>query len=171
MLRSRHSLSKTLFLTGLTAAALIGSPAFADTIEGSLNGKPQTWHVLNQGGASTANFTELSPGMQTVTLQGHVEEKFATRGTLSIGFTLMNGALLTPPEVSYFHTDRFMPSYGNQDTPPHWELSVSEIDGNSAHFVGRYQGALNLQGKPEGDEPQTLELAVDFDVRAIKNDL
>ncbi|MBQ0777438.1 MAG: hypothetical protein KBT84_07590 [Pseudomonas sp.] len=170
MMLPNQTLRQRLSLSSCIVAVLLLNPAVADTIEGSLNGESKSWNVLKQQGASTATFSELTPGMQTVRLQGHVEQKFATQGTLSINFTLMNGSLISPPEVTYFHTNGFMPNYGNQDTPAGWELSVSEIEGDSAHFVGRYEGTLKLQGKPEGNEPDTLELAVEFDVRASKDE-
>ncbi|SDU19735.1 hypothetical protein [Halopseudomonas salegens] len=165
-----NTLKKIVLNSLILPCALLSSTAvLADTIEGTLDGEPQTWHVVKQDGASTAGFSELGPGMLNVSLQAHVEKRFATQGTLNISFVLMNGELISPPEASYFHTNRFMPNYGNQDTPKHWELSVSEVEGDSAHFVGQYQGTLTLQGTPEGDEPDSLELTVDFDVRAIRD--
>ena len=170
MLHIHSSFGKTVLILGLVGL-LLSSPAVADTIEGTLNGEPRTWHVFKQGGSSTANFSELVPGMQTVTLQGHVDDEFATQGTVSIGFTLMNGEMVSPPEASYFHTGKFVPNYGNQDTPRQWDLSVREIDGNTMHFAGQYAGTLKLQGKPTGDEPETIELDVTFDVNAVRTDM
>ena len=70
-----------------------------------------------------------------------------------------------------FHTGKFVPNYGNQDTPRQWDLSVREIDGNTMHFAGQYAGTLKLQGKPTGDEPETIELDVTFDVNAVRTDM
>lgn len=171
MLHIHSRLGATLGLTGMAAALLISTGALADTITGTLNGEPRSWHVVKQGGSSTANFSELVPGMQTVTVQGHVENQFATEGTLSIGFTLINGEMVSPPEATYFHTSGFMPNYGNQDTPQQWELKVGEIEGNTVHVAGHYAGTLKLQGKPTGDEPETMELDVKFDVNAVRTDM
>ena len=171
MLRINSTLTQALFISAFMTVILLPNSVFADTMEGSLNGEPHSWHVLKQGNSSTASYSELSPNMLTVTLQGHAEQQFATQGTVSINFTMMNGELISPPEVSYFHTGRFMPNYGSQETPEHWELSVSNIDGDSAHFVGRYKNTLVLQGKPVSDEPDSVDLVVEFDLRASKENL
>lgn len=153
----------------LVAALLASSPLLmADSVEGWIDGEEKRWHVLKQRGASSASFTELGRGMYTVILQAHAGDDYATEGTVSISFTMMNGQLVAPASASYFHTPRVMPHYANQDEPEQWELTVNEIEGERARFVGSYQSTLSLQGNPAADEPAQIELAVEFDVEALR---
>ncbi|ALS99199.1 hypothetical protein AT746_13655 [Lacimicrobium alkaliphilum] len=156
---------KLLLGTTLTLS-LIALSANANTLQGSLNGKQQSWHILQRDDMSTASYTELSPGMLTVTLQGHSEQRYAVKGTLSVNFTMMNGQMIGNPEVAYFPTKKFMQNYSNQDKPAHWELEIKQAKGDHMRFTGRYQGTLNYTGAPSEDKPESMDIDVHFDITA-----
>ncbi|MCH2556824.1 MAG: hypothetical protein MK005_05925 [Alcanivorax sp.] len=156
----------------LLAALMLGSlvlvgGARADQLAGTLGGEPQRWYVLSgeDGAQGTATFAVLGPGMVRYSLQGHLERTFATRGSLSLAFTVMNGQLLGAPEVSYFPSDKLFPVYSNEGAG---DLTIKALDnhGNQTQLRGRYQGMLvRLEGvgqAPNGSD--TLTLDIEFDV-------
>src|SRR5690554_5264165 len=97
---------------GLFCASLgLSGVAVAQTFEGTIDGKPQTWHILTKGNESTVSISEQGPGIQMVVIQGHAEPSYAIKGTLTINVALMNGQPLASPDVMYFPGDKMLPSY------------------------------------------------------------
>lgn len=165
----RAVLSSTFVLSGLLITVLL-TPAHADTLQGLIDNEAYSWHVLQQGDTSTATFAELSPGMLSVTLQGHAEQRYATQGTLSINFTLMDGEVLADPEVAFFHSERMRPHYASDGAPESWQLNVQEVDGDSGRFAGRYQGVLQLMGTADETQPESIAVDIEFDVQAQRTE-
>lgn len=155
-----------LLLSATLTLSLIAFNANANTLQGTLNGEEQSWHILQKDDMSTASYTELSPGMLTVTLQGHSEQRYAVKGTLSVNFTMMNGQMIGNSEVTYFPTKKFMQNYSNQDKPAHWELEIKQAEGDRMRFTGRYKGTLNYTGKPSDGQSESMDIDVNFDITA-----
>ncbi len=99
------------------AMTLASAQALANEIHGSLDGEEREWHVVTHAEGSTANYHELMPGMLNVTIQGHREEKFATQGTLSIDFMVMQGSP-GAASVTYFPENGLTPHYGTETEVP-----------------------------------------------------
>ena len=143
----------------------------ANEIRGTLDGEPHEWHVLSEGDMSTANFSELMPGMVNVTVQGHREARYETQGTLSISFMVMQGA---PSEasVTYFHESGLTPHYGTESDVP-IELEVLELEGDSGRAKGRVSTSLAYVESMQSshDAANSIDLDVEFDVTLVREEL
>lgn len=164
---TKRLMAGALLITGL---GLCAGQLLANEVSGTLNGDEHQWHVLNQGGMSTANFSELMPGMINVTIQGHRQDRYETQGTLSIDFMVMEGA---PSEasVTYFHESGLTPHYGTEEEVP-IEIEVLEIDGDSGRAKGRVATSLAYVESmmAEHDHANTLEIDVSFDVVLVRDE-
>ncbi|WP_373181557.1 hypothetical protein [Halomonas campaniensis] len=157
----RNLMTGAMMAMGL---GLCAGQVMANEISGTLDGEPQEWHVLSEGDMSTANFSELMPGMVNVTVQGHREERYETQGTLSINFMVMQGA---PSEasVTYFHESGLTPHYGTEEEVP-IEIEELEIDGENGRVKGRVATSLAYVESmmTEHDHNNVMEIDVTFDV-------
>lgn len=153
------------------AMTLVAAQALADEIRGTLDGEEREWHVVTHAQGSTANYHELMPGMLGVTIQAHREEKFATQGTLSIDFMVMQG---TPgaASVTYFPENSLTPHYGTETEVP-VEFEVLELEGDSGRAKGRVSTSLayveSMQSSPDADN--SIDLDVEFDVTLVREEL
>lgn len=152
------------------AMALASAQALADEIRGTLDGEAREWHVVTHAEGSTANYHELMPGMLGVTIQGHREEKFATQGTLSIDFMVMQA----PPgaaSVTYFPENSLTPHYGTESDVP-IEIEALEIDGETGRVKGRVATSLAYVESmmTEHDHDNAMEIDVTFDVALVREE-
>ena len=67
-------------LLAFIALYCLAMPTQSNTLEGELNGEIHQWHILERGGNSTAYYSSLGAGMQTLTIQGHAENRYAMQG-------------------------------------------------------------------------------------------
>ncbi|AFT69135.1 hypothetical protein B5T_00851 [Alloalcanivorax dieselolei B5] len=144
--------------------------AWADTLEGVLEGESLSWHVLHADDASTASFFSIAPGMTSYQIQGHREERFSVAGSISLSFTVMNGKLLAEPEVSFFPEKKLFPMYSNEGQG---KLTIEHLEnGGVPRAKGRYQGTLvRLEGVgKDADRSDTLTLDLLFDVHLRADD-
>ncbi|NAW33456.1 hypothetical protein [Halomonas alimentaria] len=150
---------------------LASAQALANEIHGSLDGEEREWHVVTHAEGSTANYHELMPGMLNVTIQGHREEKFATQGTLSIDFMVMQGSP-SAASVTYFSEASMVPHYGTETEVP-IELEVLELEGDSGRAKGRVRTSLayveSMQSSHDADN--SIDLDVEFDVTLVREEL
>lgn len=161
----------------LTACALLmggfmlaASHAVANEISGTLDGEPKQWHVITHAEGSTANFSELMPGMTDVTIQGHREQTFETQGTLSISFMVMEGEA-SSAMVTYFPESSIMPHYGTEDEVP-IDIEVLDIDGDEGRAKGRVATSLAYLASmsDDYDHSNTMDVDVSFDVTLIREE-
>ncbi len=129
-------------LFAFTTLCCLAIPTQANTLEGELNGEIRQWHILERGGNSTAYYSSLGAGMQTLTIQGHAENRYAMQGTLSINLTVMNGNLLGDPEVSYFPESRMFPPYSSEDNSVTLQNFSMQQQDNNIHVSGEVHGNL-----------------------------
>lgn len=160
-------------MTGAMIAMGLGlcaGQAMANEIRGTLNGEPHEWHVLSEGDMSTANFSELMPGMVNVTVQGHREARYATQGTLSISFMVMQGQP-GDASVTYFHESGLTPHYGTESDVP-IEIEALEIDGETGRVKGRVATSLAYVESmmTEHDHDNAMEIDVTFDVALVREE-
>lgn len=167
VMQPRHVMLGALIAAGL---GLCAGQVMANEISGTLDGEPHEWHVLSEGGMSTANFSEFMPGMVNVTVQGHREARFETQGTLSIDFMVMQG---TPSEasVTYFHESGLTPHYGTEEEVP-IEIEELETDGDSGRVKGRVATSLAyVESMMAGhDHDNVMEIDVTFDVELVREE-
>src|SRR5690554_8236825 len=110
----RNLMTGAMMAMGL---GLCAGQVMANEIRGTLDGEPHEWHVLSEGDMSTANFSELMPGMVNVTVQGHREARYEPQRTRRISFLVMQGA---PSEasVTYFHERGLTRPHGPESAFP-----------------------------------------------------
>ncbi|UYV18646.1 hypothetical protein K1Y77_14450 [Halomonas qaidamensis] len=142
----------------------------ADEISGTLDGEPKEWHIVTHSEGSTANFSELMPGMVNVTVQGHREPRFETQGTLSISFIVMNGDT-GDASVSYFPESGMLPHYGTEQDVP-IEIALLEIDGDTGRVKGRVATSLAYVASmtEEHDHSNTMGIDVSFDATLVREE-
>lgn len=164
--------AKIGFTAGLFCATLgLAGAASAQTFEGTIDGKPQTWHVLTKGNESTVSVSEQGPGMQMVVIQGHAQPSYAVKGTLTINVALMNGQPLAPPDVMYFPGDKMLPSYTSDDSSQiDFSISLTDESPQKAQVKGQYKGKLYLAEKigQNLDKNKSVEVSVSFDLPALR---
>ena len=167
------SISNWIFV-GLMFAALAACDApsaGAEQIDGAIDGEARQWHVLTGPDGSTASFTEISPGIFSVSIQGHREDRFAVEGSVGLTFTVMNCAVVGS-EAIYFPEGGFEPNYTDIEAADGLELDAITFGEDSARITGRYRGELlykdSLTSEPDGSESIALEL--DFDLDATRNE-
>jgi len=144
--------------------------AVADEVSGTLDGEPKEWHVVTHSEGSTANFSELMPGMMNVTVQGHREPRFETQGTLSISFIVMNGNA-GDASVSYFPESGMMPHYGTEQDVP-IDIELLDIDGDTGRVKGRVATSLAYLASmsEDYDHSNTMDIDVSFDVTLVREE-
>lgn len=151
--------------TSLTLALLLAPLAVANELTGTLNGEQHSWHILEHEQGSTANFSELMPGMYSVSIQGHRQNKYETKGTLTIDFMVIQGKVNTA-SVTYFPESSLTPHYGTKEEVP-IQLDVLELNNENGRASGNVKTTLmyveNLQ--TEHNPNNTMEIDVSFDVR------
>ena len=164
----RNLMTGAMMAMGL---GLCAGQVMANEIHGSLEGEEREWHVVTHAEGSTANYHELMPGMLNVTIQGHREEKFATQGTLSIDFMVMQGSP-SAASVTYFSEASMVPHYGTETEVP-IELEVLELEGDSGRAKGRVSTSLayveSMQSSHDADN--SIDLDVEFDVTLVREEL
>lgn len=157
---------------GLFCASLgLSGVAVAQTFEGTIDGKPQTWHVLTKGNESTVSISEQGPGIQMVVIQGHAEPSYAIKGTLTINVALMNGQPLASPDVMYFPGDKMLPSYtSDADAPGEFSIALKDETSQKVQVQGQYKGRLYLAEKIGQDlnKDKSIDVSVSFDLPALK---
>ena len=165
--KPRNLMTGAMIAMGL---GLCAGQVMANEISGTLDGEPHEWHVLSEGGASTANFSEFMPGMVNVTVQGHREERYETQGTLSINFMVMQGAP-DNASVTYFPESRLTPHYGTEEEVP-IEIEALEIDGDGGRVKGRIATSLPYLESmtTEYDHDNAIEIDVTFDVVLVREE-
>ncbi len=163
----RHMITGVLIATGLGLSA---GQAMASEVRGTLDGEPREWHVVTHSQGSTASYHELMPGMLSVTIQSHREEKFETQGTLSIGFMVMQGQPGNA-SVTYFHESGMTPHFGTEEDVP-IELEVLEFDGETGRVKGRVATSLAYVESmmTEHDHDNVVEIDVTFDVELVREE-
>lgn len=154
-----------LSITALTSLCCLAFPIHANTLEGELDGETRQWHILERGGNSTAYYSSFGAGMQTLTIQGHAENRYAMQGTLSINLTVMNGNLLGDPEVSYFPESRMFPSYSSEDGSATLQNFSMQQQGDHIHVSGEVLGNLyRMEGiGQDTNYDDTISINVHFD--------
>ena len=152
-------------LFAFTTLCCLAISTQANTLEGELNGEIRQWHILESGGNSTANYSSLGAGMQTLTIQGHAENRYAMQGTLSINLTVMNGNLLDDPEVSYFPESRMFPIYSSEDGSTTLQNFTVQQQGENIHVSGEVHGNLyRMEGIGQATNyDDTMSITVRFD--------
>ncbi|WP_083007443.1 hypothetical protein [Halomonas sp. GT] len=167
MINPQRCFSGALLLGGLMWGA---GHAVADEISGTLDGEPKEWHVVTHSEGSTANFSELMPGMMNVTVQGHREPRFETQGTLSISFIVMNGNA-GDASVSYFPESGMMPHYGTEQDVP-IDIELLDVDGDTGRVEGRVATSLAYLASmsEDYDHSNTMDLDVSFDVTLVREE-
>lgn len=158
-----------LLFAGL--AACDAPSAGADQIDGAIDGEARQWHVLTGPDGSTASFTEISPGIFSVSIQGHREDRFAVEGSVGLTFTVMNGDMVGS-EAIYFPESGFEPNYTDVDAADGLELEALSFDGDTARIVGRYQGEMLFKDSltSEPDVSDAIEVELEFDLEATRNE-
>ena len=154
-----------LSITALTTLCCLAFPIHANTLEGELDGETRQWHILERGDNSTAYYSSFGAGMQTLTIQGHAEKRYAMQGTLSINLTVMNGNLLGDPEVSYFPESRMFPSYSSEDSSTTLHNFSMQQQGDNFHVSGEVRGNLyRMEGiGQDTNYDDTISINVHFD--------
>ncbi|WP_429911322.1 hypothetical protein [Glycocaulis sp.] len=163
--------ARTGFVALLGSLVLTTGTAFADEVSGSLDGEARQWHVLQGEDGKTVNFSELSPGFHTVTVQAHRNTRYEVEGSVSITFTLMDGEIIDA-EAMYFPEARMTPHFTDENAQDGLVLETVNLDGGTARLVGRYEGELAYRASMfrEPDESNTVSLVVEFDVTPSRED-
>ncbi|MCC4265802.1 hypothetical protein LL240_15270 [Oceanimonas baumannii] len=151
-----------------TLAMAIMQPALANKLEGTLNNDKYNWHILEHQQGSTANFSELMPGMYSVSIQGHRQNKFETKGTFVIDFMVMQGKA-SHASVSYFPESALTPHYGTKEEVP-IQLDVLEFNGDTGRASGSVKASLlYMESLQAGYNPDNnLQADIRFDVTLQK---
>lgn len=166
------SFARPLLMAALPAMALATAcTAMADDVSGSVDGEARQWHVLQGDDGKTVNFSEFSPGFQTVTIQAHRSTRYEVEGSISITFSLMDGEI-SDGEAMYFPEARMTPHFTDENAHERLVLERVELDGGDTRLVGRYEGELAYRGSmfSEADETNTVSLVVEFDVSPSRED-
>jgi hypothetical protein len=163
-------------LTAVAAAsaaslALFAGPVQADSVRGSVDGEEREWHVLTGEDGKTVNFSELSAGIYQVAVQAHRQARYELEGSVSVTFTLMDGAVLDASAM-YFPQPGMLPHYALEDAGG--GLSIEQVDftGETGRLAGRFEGTLAYRASmfSELDESNTVALVVEFDVNPTRED-
>ncbi|WP_433924318.1 hypothetical protein ACN06F_16350 [Vreelandella sp. 21] len=167
MINQQRVMGCALLMGGLM---LVATPVLADEISGTLDGESKEWHVVTHSEGSTANFSELMPGMMDVTIQGHREPKFETQGTLSISFIVMNGDT-GDASVSYFPENGMLPHYGTEQDVP-IDIELLDIDGDTGRVKGRVVTSLAYLASmsDDYDHSNTMDIDVSFDATLVREE-
>ncbi|MDV2858540.1 hypothetical protein [Oceanimonas sp. CAM02] len=154
--------------TSLTLALLVAPLAVANELTGTLDGKQHSWHILEHEQGSTANFSELMPSMYSVSIQGHRQNKFETKGTFVIDFMVMQGKA-SHASVSYFPESALTPHYGTKEEVP-IQLDVLEFNGDTGRASGSVKASLlYMESLQAGHNPDNnLQADIRFDVTLQK---
>ncbi|MGY6532842.1 hypothetical protein [Glycocaulis sp.] len=164
--------ARTGFVAVLGSLALTTTgAALADEVSGSVDGEARQWHVLQGEDGKTVNFSELSPGLYTVTVQAHRNTRYEIEGSVSVTFTLMGGEIIDA-EAMYFAEARMTPHFTDENAQDGLVLETADLDGGTPRLVGRYEGELAYRASMfrEPDETNTVSLVVEFDVTPSRED-
>ena len=120
----------------LSAALLFGSPlAGADNLmRGTLDGKAHEWQIVMAEGHSSSYFSDQGAYID-VTLQGHAEQRFSTKGALSISMLSMGGQPPDEVEVMYFPEATMLPNFSSEGQDAELEISKFTINGDELHIA------------------------------------
>lgn len=167
MINQQRVMGCALLMGGLM---LVATPALADEISGTLDGEPKEWHVVTHSQGSTANFSEMMPGIMNVTVQGHREPRFETQGTLSISFIVMSGDA-GDASVSYFPESGILPHYGTEQDVP-IDIELLDVDGDTGRVKGRVATSLAYVASmsDDYDHSNTMDVDVSFDVTLVREE-
>lgn len=163
-------LAVSLALAGVLGGATL--TASADNIlRGTLDGERREWQVLASHGESTAYFQDMDRLLE-VTIQGHADARFTTKGALSISMLAMDGRLPSEAEVMYFPEATMLPNYSNEGQDGELELARFEQDGDRLHIRGRYRGSLGYVEtmRPRTEPTRYIEVDVEFDLVLPRDD-
>ncbi|MCH8488762.1 MAG: hypothetical protein LAT81_02380 [Oceanicaulis sp.] len=163
-------------LTAAAAASFVGLALFtgavqADSVRGSLDGEAREWHVLTGEDGKTANFSELSAGIYQVTVQAHRRDRYEVEGSVSLTFTVMDGAVLDA-EAMYFPQAGMVPHYSREEAGDALVIERMDFAGATGRLVGRFEGELAYRASmfSELDESNVTALVVEFDVAPTRED-
>ncbi|PAU72129.1 hypothetical protein ACSTAY_16285 [Vreelandella alkaliphila] len=167
MINQQRVMGCALLMGGLM---LVATPVLADEISGTLDGEPKEWHVVTHSQGSTANFSEMMPGIMNVTVQGHREPRFETQGTLSISFIVMSGDA-GDASVSYFPESGILPHYGTEQDVP-IDIELLDVDGDTGRVKGRVATSLAYVASmsDDYDHSNTMDVDVSFDVTLVREE-
>lgn len=148
---------------GLNAGISLAADA---SLAGAIDGEPKEWVVVERETTSTASFSELSPGLIRVTIEGHQDDLVTTEGSLVITFMVMQGSP-RETEVNYFPEASRVPVYTLSESDG-LSLDTLDIDGDRARIVGSVEDELPRQESftDEPDPDDSIQLEVRFDVTA-----
>jgi hypothetical protein len=157
----------------LSAALLFGSPlAVADNLmRGTLDGKAHEWQIVMAEGHSSSYFSDQGAYID-VTLQGHAEQRFSTKGALSISMLSMGGQPPDEVEVMYFPEATMLPNFNSEGQDAELEISKFTINGDELHIAGRYRGLLRYVEtiRPQGSSSRHMDIDVEFDLVVPRED-
>jgi hypothetical protein len=162
-MNSWHLLVSVLLAGASLAAA---SPAAADQyLRGVLDGEQKQWQVLESQGQSTAYFSD-SGGYLDITLQGHEDARFSTKGAVSISMLAMDGRLPDEAEVIFFPEATLLPNYNSDGQDGELELTRFERNGDRLRISGRYRGTLGYveSARQRGEATRHMEVDIEFDL-------
>jgi len=161
----------SFILFGVMMLAAVPGALGDDVLRGTLDGEERQWHVLVAHGRSTSYFRE-DFGYVDVTLQGHAEARFSTKGALSISMLAMNGQLPVEAEVIYFPAATMLPNYNSDGQEGQLELEHFAVEGDQLRISGRYQGTLRYVESigPKGQSSRHMAVDVRFDLRVPREE-
>lgn len=162
---------KGLLVALLPGIMLAGGTALADEVSGSVDGEARQWHVLRGEDGKTASYSEVSPGIHTVTVQAHRQNRYEVEGSVSVTFTLMDDEILDAQAI-YFPQARMTPNYIDENAQGGLMLEHVDLGGATARLTGRYEGELAYKSSmfSEPDPANTISLVVEFNISPSRED-
>jgi hypothetical protein len=157
-------------LAGVMGAAASTASA-ADRLRGTVDGEERQWQVLASHGESTAYFRDMN-GLLEVTIQGHADARFTTKGALSISMLAMDGQLPFEAEVMYFPEAAMLPNFNSDGQDGELELERFEQDGDRLYIRGRYRGSLGYVEtiRPRVEPTRHIDVDLEFDLALPRQD-
>lgn len=151
--------------------ALFTGGVHADLVRGAVDGEAREWHVLTGEDGKTVNFFELSAGIYQVTVQAHRRARYEMEGSVSVTFTLMDGAVLDASAM-YFPQSGMFPHYAQEEAGGGLSIEQADFSGATGRLVGRFEGELTYRASmsAELDESNMMALSVEFDVAPTRED-
>ena len=135
--------------------ALFAQPLFAQDITGTITGnvgeETGEWSTIQIEDINTANTSEVVPTLWSFSIQGHRDAKFATEGTVSIEFDIVNETTLMSADVTYFYGSSIMENYQSDDSVT---LTLTQIEkvGDTYLVAGNIVGEIYKSSGKYGEE-------------------
>ena len=153
-----------------SAASEIEETGFIEGTVGEATGRWVTFRQSFEGeSSSTSNFSSPAGMMTSYTLQGHETTRFAIKNSVSVSFTLMNGALVESG-VNYFHTDNMRQFYGDHEGSVTVQLSSVDNADGVARVAGTVKGRVyRMEGMTAEVVPSDfMDIDLQFEATAFK---